>query len=129
MRISDWSSDVCSSDLEDRHREHREDVDQQRAIGAGTRRRLAIAGKPPAIELDQRPRDQHAEADDEEARPPAEQIGEDRATELPPDRSAIDPDRKSVVAGKRGSVRVDLGGCRIIKKKNKKVQNKSQKEK
>src|SRR3546814_5599779 len=76
MRISDWSSDVCSSDL---------------AIGAGTRRRLAIAGKPPAIELDQRPRDQHAEADDEEARPPAEQIGEDRANELPPDRSAIDP--------------------------------------
>src|SRR3546814_13480836 len=36
-----------------------------------------------------------AEADDEEARPPAEQIGEDRANELPPDRSAIDPHIRS----------------------------------
>src|SRR3546814_14503522 len=30
-------------------------------------------------------------------------------------------DRKSVVQGKRVSVRVDLGGCRIIKKKKKKT--------
>src|SRR3546814_16043002 len=29
-------------------------------------------------------------------------------------------DRKSVVSGKSVSVRVDLGGCRILKKKNKK---------
>src|SRR3546814_10816068 len=29
----------------------------------------------------------------------------------------LSPDRKSVVEGKRGSVRVDLGGRRIIKKK------------
>src|SRR3546814_12767213 len=35
------------------------------------------------------------------------------------DIGMILPDRKSVVSGKRGSVRVDLGGCRIIKKKQK----------
>src|SRR3546814_13114131 len=33
------------------------------------------------------------------------------------DRLALDQDRKSVVEGKRVSVRVDLGGRRIIKKK------------
>src|SRR3546814_12275219 len=33
-------------------------------------------------------------------------------------------DRKSVVSGKRVSVRVDLGGCRIMKKKNKEHTNK-----
>src|SRR3546814_20647696 len=36
-------------------------------------------------------------------------------------------DRKSVVEGKSVSVRVDLGGCRILKTKNKeKVNNKAQ---
>src|SRR3546814_19998170 len=35
-------------------------------------------------------------------------------------RPPADPDRKSVVEGKRVSVRVDLGGRRIIKKKKKK---------
>src|SRR3546814_17109001 len=35
-------------------------------------------------------------------------------------RSALFGDRKSVVSGKSGSVRVDLGGCRVIKKKKKK---------
>src|SRR3546814_18259823 len=33
----------------------------------------------------------------------------------------LDEDRKSVVWGKSVSVRVDLGGSRIIKKKNKKI--------
>src|SRR3546814_20784189 len=32
--------------------------------------------------------------------------------------SRIEEDRKSVVKGKGVSVRLDLGGCRIIKKKN-----------
>src|SRR3546814_18067203 len=34
-------------------------------------------------------------------------------------KSAFYPDRTSVVSGKGVSVRVDLGGCRIIKKKTK----------
>src|SRR3546814_19984274 len=36
----------------------------------------------------------------------------------------LNPDRKSVVWGKSVSVRVDLGGRRIIKKKNKKTEKK-----
>src|SRR3546814_14052082 len=36
-----------------------------------------------------------------------------------PNRSAFIADRKSVVEGKSVSVRDDLGGCRIIQKKNK----------
>src|SRR3546814_19768497 len=36
-----------------------------------------------------------------------------------PDGGTRARDRKSVVLGKRVSVRVDLGGCRIIKKKKK----------
>src|SRR3546814_8993115 len=76
MRISDWSSDVCSSDLriaKPRPREFRERV-----------------CPPPASEEDQ---------------PDA-------------DHDAGSRDRKSVVSGKSVSVRVDLGGRRIIKKKN-----------
>src|SRR3546814_13971911 len=68
MRISDWSSDVCSSDLE----------------------------RPRAWPLD-------ALFDD---RRPADRLGI-RRWQL---------DRKSVVQGKSVSVRVDLGGRRIIKK-------------
>src|SRR3546814_17374171 len=36
MRISDWSSDVCSSDLEDRAAD-RESLDQRRSRGSGER--------------------------------------------------------------------------------------------
>src|SRR3546814_15321925 len=82
MRISDWSSDVCSSDLARgapnyggtrswRHREH-----QLR------RRDQSAGGLEPLL------RDQGGGAED----------------------------RKSVVSGKSVSVRVDLGGRRIIKK-------------
>src|SRR3546814_13312732 len=70
MRISDWSSDVCSSDL--------------RGVAAVEiqRRTLEILG---TLQVERR---QHPVAD-----------------------------RKSVVSGKSVSVRVDLGGRRIIKKK------------
>src|SRR3546814_18574394 len=46
-------------------------------------------------------------------------------------RRNTDPDRKSVVEGKDVSVRVDLGGCRVIKKKKKMIQttNKDQEQK
>src|SRR3546814_18577641 len=74
MRISDWSSDVCSSDLE---------AEQGRR---GVR-----------VEL-------HADA----------VVGEIEAAEG--GDQAVGGDRKSVVEGKSVSVRVDLGGRRIIKK-------------
>src|SRR3546814_19114455 len=72
MRISDWSSDVCSSDLGLRH-------------------------EVPA------PRDRLRQAQ-----------GDGRGRE----NRAAGADRKSVVLGKSVSVRVDLGGRRIITKKN-----------
>src|SRR3546814_19025547 len=84
MRISDWSSDVCSSDL------HRiRDVGDLGsyvpnvviAEGTGLGSAVVIRG-----------------------------VG----------ASTRNIDRKSVVSGKRVSVRVDLGGRRIIKKQTKK---------
>src|SRR3546814_11679402 len=90
MRISDWSSDVCSSDLPgDRvHRvEHAFAVLQQVTQAVAAHRFIEIG--PGAVLAGQKAR------------------GE----------AVIGGDRKSVVSGKSVSVRVDLGGRRIIKKK------------
>src|SRR3546814_16450339 len=82
MRISDWSSDVCSSDLRRAGaRRHRR---------AGPRRDCGGAGGS----------GHHRAAQGYSARAPAGARG----------------DRKSVVEGKRVSVRVELGGWRISKK-------------
>src|SRR3546814_14196130 len=101
MRISDWSSDVCSSDLlADRERAidrvlAREPLRHERVVlldedgGALLERRTVSLGPP----VPQRP-------------------------------VAVDPaDRKSVVSGKSVSVRVDLGGRRLITKKHDKNHN------
>src|SRR3546814_12673213 len=102
MRISDWSSDVCSSDLRSGHREEgpaaRPTTDECHVRAAArtaggiscAERRLAafrVPVTPPA------PDGIRAVPDSEE-------------------------DRKSGVEGKSGSVRVDLGGRRILKKTN-----------
>src|SRR3546814_7696650 len=84
MRISDWSSDVCSSDLD--------------CLGRG---RLFLAGTV----ADVRER--------EGARAVKGHALARRAGSF----ARLRPDRKSVVEGKSVSVRVDLGGRRIIKKK------------
>src|SRR3546814_15219556 len=80
MRISDWSSDVCSSDLlrAGGRRDRRRDAPGQRRGAAPRRRGRRLR------------------------------------------RGRRRTDRKSVVSGKSVSVRVDLGGRRIIKKKNNK---------
>src|SRR3546814_10335214 len=104
MRISDWSSDVCSSDLLEGHERHP-------GVAARTEGQHVEAGEGHHI-LD--------------GGVFHELLG-DRAGELlgPRQRSGwrqeigIDQDRKSVVSGKSVSVRVDLGGRRIIKKKKK----------
>src|SRR3546814_16820459 len=91
MRISDWSSDVCSSDLPPLQMVRRERTAdcaavRARAPGGAMRdllRRTRFAGACARWRLG-------------------------RTT----------GDRKSVVSGKSVSVRVDLGGRRIIKKKN-----------
>src|SRR3546814_18766034 len=109
MRISDWSSDVCSSDL------LMELIERRLQIMAVER--LASALHVPALSC-----------------------RTSRRLPAPADRAARNnlanwftflrvlvavrltnpaPDRKSVVEGKRVSVRVALGGRRIIKKKKK----------
>src|SRR3546814_19319128 len=89
MRISDWSSDVCSSDLAgDQHQPDR------RWPGGG--RGVAGAG--------------HVRPSWSRAGGPAGRI------DLSADRGALGSpgDRKSVVLGKSVSVRVDLGCRRMI---------------
>src|SRR3546814_13425820 len=91
-RISDWSSDVCSSDLYLAGGIEEHDADT-RPIGAriaGMRRRHCVRCGAGSAETG--------------------------ASAMPLPSS--EADRKSVVLGKSVSVRVDLGGRRIIKQKN-----------
>src|SRR3546814_14942228 len=93
MRISDWSSDVCSSDL------------PAGAGGAGLRDhggveridpRRALLGRSPG--------------------PGGQVCSPHRGADRGAGGAPVDQDRKSVVSGKSVSVRVDLGGRRIITK-------------
>src|SRR3546814_9031037 len=119
MRISDWSSDVCSSDLTQplmyktirAHKTTRELYANQLAaegvIADGDAKKMA---------------------DDHRDKLDAGEVTTDLA-EVQPDESTIDwskylagklsEDRKSVGEGKRVSVRVYLGGRLIINKKKK----------
>src|SRR3546814_11385970 len=107
MRISDWSSDVCSSDLDMQIGGKPVAVLGQQVSDACDntavqfRRRIAAGGMHPHDMIEQCPRRRLAALDQPVAR---------------------QEDRKSVVSGKRVSVRVDLGGRRIIKKQQKKEQ-------
>src|SRR3546814_18203104 len=112
MRISDWSSDVCSSDLTVRYvGGNGVRLDQRSGIKAH------ILGKPmgvgcrnvdPLLEATVTVHANHL------------QLCTDVGTTDPAGiaLNAIDDgvDRKSVVKGKSVSLRVDLGGCRNIKK-------------
>src|SRR3546814_20181471 len=97
MRISDWSSDVCSSDLAGpkifRAPALRDQVD-----------RLGRAAGEDNFLL--------APTDEARPAPPRRRIGE---------RHFGRAERTSVVSGKSVSVRVDLGGRRIMKKENTKL--------
>src|SRR3546814_17959543 len=97
MRISDWSSDVCSSDL--------------RIVGV-RRGSVVVHG----ADMD---RWTLAEGDRLILRVDAATLLTWR--EQGRFRIGIGRDRKSVVSGKRVSVRVDPGGSSIIKKKNKNI--------
>src|SRR3546814_19448464 len=112
MRISDWSSDVCSSDLRG---------PKARKVHRG---RKAIPDRR-ATRVRRVPRDRRAT--------PARKVPRvRRATpgrKAPKARRAIPArqapkDRQSVVKGTSVSVRVDLGGRRIITQKNKNQKNK-----
>src|SRR3546814_19296202 len=95
MRISDWSSDVCSSDLTFI-------VHRRGASGRGAERGCDL------------PHREHDQADHQHRLDDAGRGGQGRAVGPP---GEILPDRKSVAEGKSVSVRVDLGGRRMLKKK------------
>src|SRR3546814_17717563 len=111
MRISDWSSDVCSSDLpwahrrgEDRRMRLLERLDHPAVTEAGVDRLFELDRPELALDVPGR-----------FARPNLL----DHVDRFDHHRVAIgrERDRKSVVSGKSVSVRVDLGGRRNIQKK------------
>src|SRR3546814_16932433 len=111
MRISDWSSDVCSSDLkcgEQRRRAHRPVGAPPLARPAGRLASRFEAGRAGPARRDQAARSAAAGGGD--FRPWQYRDGGPR-------HQARRVDRKSVVWGKSVSVMVDLGGGRSIKKK------------
>src|SRR3546814_18739942 len=102
MRISDWSSDVCSSDLDFLADPTRLDVLHQQRAGAVLAVREAVV--------------EHGH--DGQAGVEADEVGQlQRAHRMigAEPHGGIDGDRTSVVWGKRVSVSVDLGGRSIIK--------------
>src|SRR3546814_18463418 len=96
MRISDWSSDVCSSDLD----QSAPSDDYEKQIDRPVRRAGMHGRAFCALELDG-----------------AEQNCAECCKGDAGDLNEDPEDRKSVVEGKRVSVRVELGGRGIIKKK------------
>src|SRR3546814_12125544 len=119
MRISDWSSDVCSSDLRIARQGRGAGRRAWRGGGRGELQRAPAAARAQAgVGQDARRVSRLRAALRHTVR---RRRGSARPSlgRAPPsarrDRRAAD--RKSVVEGKRVSVRVDLGGRRIIKKK------------
>src|SRR3546814_14716772 len=101
MRISDWSSDVCSSDL----------LLFVMLVG--------VPGLPPAHALMDRSDVLGAEFGQRRGRNGQHHAGIPIEAGLQDLDGHARRDRKSVVEGKSVSVRVDLGGRRILKKKTK----------
>src|SRR3546814_15303440 len=97
MRISDWSSDVCSSDLA---APELPPMAEGQSLTADYRSLGLSLGRHPMALL--------------RARLAAMRFSSSAELRGQPDRRLVD--RKSVVSGKSVSVRVDLGGRRIIKK-------------
>src|SRR3546814_18051554 len=113
MRISDWSSDVCSSDLDDLVLA--DGQLRERVAAAVVLPREATCGHvvllPDAIDVD---------VDVVGALRAAAKLG---FTVVGRGEQHPGQDRKSVVSGKSVSVRVDLGGRRLLKKKIKNDNN------
>src|SRR3546814_17881837 len=100
MRISDWSSDVCSSDL-----------------GRSEGSTKAMDAMPNKSKADWDPRSEAVLSDQIKAYDGIRQ----RCPVAYSDYLGWSLDRKSVVSGKSVSVRVDLGGCRIFYKKTREL--------
>src|SRR3546814_13804994 len=114
MRISDWSSDVCSSDLDARQSDSRAE-----AAGTGA---AGLMGRGGGLRLCRSyfrcPVSSAPVVDDETvgtivAGPVGPVHGD-------PFQNRPEADRKSAMSGKSVSVRVDTGGRSIMKKKTNK---------
>src|SRR3546814_17701677 len=106
MRISDWSSDVCSSELPARGRRARRErgADLVPELGQGKHEKYGLGRIEKARHIGEQALDGGITPCRDER---DEQHERERASEL---------DRKSVVQGKSVSVRVDLGGRSSITK-------------
>src|SRR3546814_13670096 len=113
MRISDWSSDVCSSDLNyEVGLQKLKDCDLIiEAIAERMDWKLDLYEKIAPFVAD------HAVLASNTSG-----LGINKLAEVLPEKLRS-RDRKSVVSGKSGSVRVDLGGRGISKKKTNREQN------
>src|SRR3546814_13614153 len=101
MRISDWSSDVCSSDLDECLEVVRVEAGELPPVLEA----VLVLGMADEVHG-------HVFDDGHVLGPvPGAQTGEVVVED------DVEQDRKSVVEGQSVSVRVDLGGRRIIKKK------------
>src|SRR3546814_14346488 len=124
MRISDWSSDVCSSDLAEKDKiagaaklKERLDAARLELDQAQRGGDLARAGE---LSYGTIPQLQKQLADAEGATKGAmlrEEVTDDDIAAVVSRWPGIPVDRKSVVEGKSVAGRVDLGGRRFLKKK------------
>src|SRR3546814_20633579 len=106
MRISDWSSDVCSSDLPEASKEPWERDTSEAAEPAA-----------PAASLLQRRRSDLNPDDRTWAKADGRQPGSGQMVATAAhERRVCRSDRKSVGTGKRVPERVDRGGTRLLKK-------------
>src|SRR3546814_20974477 len=120
MRISDWSSDVCSSDLGEggAHQVDRADLD---SVGELNDREFVRAGahsphrraEPTGNMFEHETGSPRAAPGASEAHRP---VRSKYGARSPAARARWRADRNSGVAGKSGSGRVDLGGRRILQK-------------
>src|SRR3546814_21071564 len=124
MRISDWSSDVCSSDLDAGPREAVEQarIDDACLVGTADRAnevggRQALGGEEGEVAAH---RLQRRRCESRACRAARALRGNRVEEDLHRHRRTVDVDidRKSVESGKSESVRVDHGGRRNIKKTN-----------
>src|SRR3546814_16192643 len=125
MRISDWSSDVCSSDLIDSFLddgstkeewkmvvETKKILDPAIKLNATCVRVPVFVGHSEAVNIEF-----ESELSAEQAMDILREAPGVRLIDKREDGGYVTPDRRSVVWGKSGSVRVDTGGCRSYKKK------------
>src|SRR3546814_13865297 len=114
MRISDWSSDVCSSDLQELQAlaDFLEDLVGNFAPAPGEFQAAEVVGSVANRQVGHRR--QGFLTDPHMPRLP---------TQTGTTAVGAGLDRKSVVSGKSVAVRVDLGGRRIIKKKKNHINN------